>query len=77
VSNGSGTISTAYKKHEVIKKRAYGQRIKDVEHGAFTPLSFPLQEEWARKLLHFTKDASTGKKTTIYLHLGGTSSYAS
>ena len=30
-SNSSGSISAAYKKHEDIKKRAYGQRVRDVE----------------------------------------------
>ena len=39
-SNSSGSISTAYKKHEDIKKRAYGQRVREVEHGVFTPLVF-------------------------------------
>ena len=39
-SNSSGSISAAYKKHEDIKKRAYGQRVRDVEHGVFTPLVF-------------------------------------
>ena len=39
-SNSSGSISAAYKKHEDIKKRAYGQRVRDVEHGIFTPLVF-------------------------------------
>ncbi len=27
-----------YKKHEDEKKRAYGQRILEIEHGVFTPL---------------------------------------
>ena len=39
-SNSSGSISTAYKKHEDIKKQAYGQRVREVEHGVFTPLVF-------------------------------------
>ena len=39
-SNSSGSISAAYKKHEDIKKRAYGQRVRDVERGVFTPLVF-------------------------------------
>ncbi len=28
------SISAAYKKHEDIKKRAYGQRVRDIEHGS-------------------------------------------
>ena len=38
--SGSLSLSTAYKKHEDVKKRAYGQRIRDVEGGVFTPLVF-------------------------------------
>ena len=30
--------STCYRKHENEKKRVYKQRIRDVEHGSFTPL---------------------------------------
>lgn len=39
-SNSSSSISAAYKKHEAIKKRAYGQRVRDIEQGVFTPLVF-------------------------------------
>ena len=39
-SNSSGSIIATYKKHENIKKRAYGQRVRDIEHGVFTPLVF-------------------------------------
>ena len=38
--NSSGTIPAMYRKHENIKKRAYGQRVRDVEHGIFTPPVF-------------------------------------
>ena len=34
----SSSLSTCYKKHENIKKRAYGQRIREVEHASFTPV---------------------------------------
>ena len=33
-------IKAAYKKHEDEKKRAYGQRIRDIEQGVFAPLVF-------------------------------------
>ena len=39
-SNRSGSISAAYKKHEAIKKRAYSQRVREIEQGVFTPLVF-------------------------------------
>ena len=37
-SNRCANISSCYKKHESIKKQAYEQRIREVEHGTFTPL---------------------------------------
>ena len=39
-SNHSSTLQAAYKKHENSKKRQYGQRICEVEHGVFTPFVF-------------------------------------
>ena len=31
-------IPTCYRKHENSKKRAYKQRVREIEHGSFTPL---------------------------------------
>ena len=42
-SNRSSTLSTAFRKHELQKRRAYEERIREVEQGSFTPLFFPLQ----------------------------------
>ncbi len=37
-SNSNTTITSCYKKHENQKKRAYDQRIREVEHATFIPL---------------------------------------
>jgi len=37
-SNSSSSISATYKKHEREKKREYGARVREIEHGSFTPL---------------------------------------
>jgi hypothetical protein len=37
-SNHSKDLSTAYKRHEQAKKREYGERIREIERGVFTPL---------------------------------------
>ncbi len=37
-SNRSTNISSAYRKHELLKKREYGQRVRDLERGVFTPI---------------------------------------
>ena len=34
----SNRSADAYKRHEQAKKREYGQRVREVEHGVFTPL---------------------------------------
>ena len=37
-SNNQSSLPTCYKKHENIKKRAYGQLIRKIEHTFFTPV---------------------------------------
>ena len=37
-SNAAISLSACYKKHENSKKRAYGQRIREIEHASFTPV---------------------------------------
>ena len=39
-SNRYTSISNCYRRHEATKKRAYEQRIREVEHSSFTPLVF-------------------------------------
>ena len=43
IPSHSLTVSpSCYRKHENIKKRAYEQRIREIEHGSFTPLVLSL-----------------------------------
>ena len=37
-SSRQTSVATCYRKHEAMKKRAYEQRIREVEHSSFTPL---------------------------------------
>jgi len=37
-SNRNQALAAVYRKHELEKKRAYQQRIQEVEHSSFTPL---------------------------------------
>ncbi len=37
-SNRQTSLAACYRKHEAIKKRAYEQRVREVEHSSFTPL---------------------------------------
>ena len=41
-SNKCSSLVSTYKKHEREKKRAYGQRVREVEHASFSPLVFSL-----------------------------------
>ena len=54
-SNCSSTISAAYVKHEKEKKREYGQRVRDVECGVFTPLVFSTTGGMSRECTVFYK----------------------
>ena len=39
-SNTSSTLTAAYRRHEQEKRHAYEERVREVEHGCFTPLVF-------------------------------------
>ena len=39
-SNCRSSLNTTYRHHENIKKRAYEERIREIEHYSFTPLAF-------------------------------------
>ena len=53
-SNNS-IISNCYRKHENEKKRAYEQRIRDVEHSSFSPLVFSATGGMAKQCTTFYK----------------------
>ena len=53
------SISVRYRQHEMAKKREYGDRVREVEYAAFTPLVF-------------STSGGMGKETAIaYKHLAG------
>ena len=54
-SNRCANISSCYKKHENIKKQAYEQRIREMEHGTFTPLVLAATGGMAREAEIFYK----------------------
>ena len=39
-SNSRSSLNTTYRYHESLKRRSYEQRVREVEHGSFTPLVF-------------------------------------
>ena len=47
------SLNSAYKRHEDAKKREYGHRVRDIEHGVFTPLVF-------------TSTGSMGREATVF-----------
>ena len=54
-SNRSMTTAAAYRKHETAKKREYAQRVREVEHGVFTPLVLSTTGGMAREATTFYK----------------------
>ena len=54
-SNAASLLSACYKKHENIKKRAYGQRIRENEHASFTPVVMSVTGGLAHEVTHFYK----------------------
>ena len=50
----SKPLSALFRTHEQAKKREYGQRIRDVEHGVFTPLVFSTSGAMGEKPPLFT-----------------------
>ena len=54
-SNRNSHLSSTYLRHERTKKRAYKQRIREVEHACFTPLIFSASGGMAREATTFYK----------------------
>ena len=54
-SHRQSSLSTCYRKQEGIKKRAYEQRIREVEHSSFTPLVFSATGGMANEATAFYK----------------------
>ena len=48
-------LSALYRMHEAEKKRAYGERVREVERGVFTPLVFSSTGGLARECTIFFK----------------------
>ena len=56
-SNAASSLSepACYKKHENSKKRAYGQRIREIEHASFTPVVMSAIGGLAHEATYFYK----------------------
>ena len=54
-SNSNLSTTSCYKKHENIKKCAYEQRLREVEHSSFTPLIFSVTGSMAPEATVFYK----------------------
>jgi hypothetical protein len=54
-SNRNSSLSSTYRQHEREKRRQYGQRVSEIEHGSFTPLVFSLTGGMAKETTVFYK----------------------
>ena len=73
-SNSSKSLKAAYKKHENEKKRVYGQRVLEIEHGVFTPLVLSTTGGMGREAQTFYKrlaDLLSNKLDVPYSSLMG------
>lgn len=65
----SKDITALYKQHESAKRREYNQRVRDIEHGVFTPLIFTTTGSMGRQGTTFYKrlaDLLSRKQGTPY-----------
>ena len=58
-SNRKSTLAQCYRKHELEKKRAYEQRIIEVEHASFTPIVLSASGGLAKGATIFYKRLAT------------------
>ena len=54
-SNRNTTIEKCFRKHELEKKRAYSQRVREIEHASFTPLVLSASGGLTKKATNFNK----------------------
>jgi len=54
-SNCSTSLSSTFKKYENIKRRAYGQHVREVEHASFTPIVLAATGGLAHEAIIFYK----------------------
>ena len=71
-SNRNSQLTTCYRSHENAKKRSYDQRIREVEHGSFTPLVLSCTGGMGRAAINTYKRLATlisTKRDDIYSSL--------
>ena len=70
-SNRHSSIQSLYRKHEQIKKREYGNRVREVEYASFTPLVLATSGGMGREATMFYKrmaDTLSTKNNAHYYH---------
>ena len=73
-SNRNSQLTTCYRSHENAKKRSYDQRIREVEHGSFTPLVLSCTGGMGRAAINTYKRLATlisTKRDDIYSNTMG------
>ena len=54
-SNNQSSLQAIYRRHEQEKRRHYDQRVREIEHGSFTPLVFSTTGGMSRGTTTFYK----------------------
>ena len=55
VSSNHGSLPAVYRRQEQVKRRKYGQRVREVEHATFVPLIFSCTGSAGPAATHFLK----------------------
>ena len=54
-SNCQQSITATYRKHEAEKRRAYEERVREVEHASFSPIAFSASGGYGKSASAFFK----------------------
>ena len=66
--NCSSSSDACYRRHKREKRRAYEQRVLEVEHGAFTPLVLSTSGGWAHLLRLHSRDSQVSSPRNMTNH---------
>ena len=67
-ANCSSSTDACHRRHEREKRRAYEQRVLEVEHGAFTPLVLSTSGGWAHLLRLHSRDSQVSSSRNMTNH---------
>ena len=71
----NSSVQSLYRKHEQIKKREYGNRVREVEYASFTPLVLATSGDMGREATMFYKRLADTLSTKNNAHYSTTQAW--